>query len=189
MAINFDNKILLIVAVILLAAGLTAATWSAVPFERTKIRTIIGSEPDIVLPSTWEGHPGYKLWNLVTFSAWFGGRFSGSLTVDIDCNLVEWALFDQQNFNFMKANGYLNPNDDHLFFQRANFTYTGIHLPTSGRYYLVLEYEQLTPETFTAILHFRMTGLKLPCFVPGIASAWAGCPILLLANKRRKISV
>jgi hypothetical protein len=178
------HRILLIVGATLIAAGLVASTWALVPYEETITRTIVPTEPELSSES------GIGHWILMSFSSWFGGVFSGTLTTNLSIVLfnlnwtaLSWSMYSQAGLDSFKEQGSFS---DGVFGAEANSTVTGIHLTSSGRYYVILEYGYGLQKPFTVTLQCKVVGLKLSSFVPGVALLWAGCLVLFCASKWKK---
>jgi hypothetical protein len=183
---NRDYRTLLAVGAVLAVAGLVSAAWAFVPSEGTKTR-ILPHKPDIQGPDP--PSETFGLYILMEFSMWSRGEFSGTLNTTSSTPLNEysmgWKMISQSQYDQFNAMGQ--------FIGAAVFAHIGINdtvslvrVPSIGKYYLVLSADVIVPNETSVTVHFKMSGLSLKFFVPGVALLLVASPVLFFANKWRK---
>jgi len=179
--LNHDYRILLGVGAFLVVAGLVATAWTFVPYEGTKTR-IIPIEPDFGYPP----NPaiGVGLWTVMKISMWFQGEFSGTYVAPDDSqDNLGLHMIGQSAYDRYKETGSLG---EELFSLHNNDTVSHVRLPTSGNYYIVLENNVPMHSEVNVTIHYRVSGVNLEFFAPGVALLLVACPVLFYASRWKK---
>lgn len=184
---NHNHRILLVVGAVLAVAGLVSAAWAFVPSEGTKTR-ILPHERDIQGPDP--PSETYGLYILMEISMWSRGEFSGTLNTTSSTPMNEhsmgWMMISQSQYDQFNVMGHFIGAAAVFAHIGVNDTVSHVRVPSSGKYYLVLSTDQIVSEGTSVTVHFRMSGLSLKSFVPGVALLLVACPVLFFVNKWRK---